>query len=219
MSSLEKFPPSLFICVCICLVSGTMIKANNSQSLKLLTEVSAEAQPRNDTVTISDIVTNGIGTPMANVRVAASNPNGVSFGTKTGENGAYTLQVFKEGEYFLHLYKWTEPDNGVNGMDLTEFRRMLLGIDSYDPYQLLCGDIDLDGYPSTTDLAQLQKYSLFGIDYLPTKKDFNFTNPITTTQPPFLIDLSFFDYNTEDGNVEKDFIGFKVGDVNYSADY
>lgn len=119
--------------------------------------------------------------------------------------------------------KKSNPTNGVTTFDLLEIQKHILGNKLLDtPYKILAADANLDGKVSLQDVVLLQKLLLGLITELPhgkswrfTPKDFTFINPANPFPAPQQIVVP----NTADPVPSSfNFIGVKIGDVNFSTD-
>ncbi len=121
--------------------------------------------------------------------------------------------------------KQQHPLNGVTTLDLSLISKHILNIEPLDsPYKILAADANQDGKVNTYDLILLRRLILGKIDALPNGRSwrflpysFEFPNPLNPFAQPFpeRIEVS----NTEDPMPEYfNFIGIKIGDVDFSAD-
>ncbi|MCB9081466.1 MAG: hypothetical protein H6555_07130 [Lewinellaceae bacterium] len=111
---------------------------------------------------------------------------------------------------------------GTSTMDLILLNMHILGTRLLDsPYKIIAADVDGNGRVSIRDLAQLQRLVLGQISVLPENAswrfipaDYVFPNPLDPFTPPFpessTVSLLM-------NNLNVDFIGVKVGDLNNSA--
>jgi thiol-disulfide isomerase/thioredoxin len=130
-------------------------------------------------------------------------------------DSVYTVSAFKDGSFNV----------GLTTFDLIKIRKHILGIDTFDaPWKYLAADANKSSTVSTSDLIQLTKLVLAISQDLPDndpwgfiKTDYTFIIP----GPPF-----FETYNgnattyqfTAGSNIPLDFSGYKIGDINESAD-
>ncbi|RMG83545.1 MAG: hypothetical protein D6714_09515, partial [Bacteroidetes bacterium] len=142
----------------------------------------------------------------------------------TSSDGHFIFENLTLGnDYTVSPTKTVNYLNGVTTYDLVLISRHILGtIQLSSPYKILAADVNQSKSVSTSDLVQIRRLIL----HLDTAfanspswrfmdKDFVFDDP----QNPFLNDipevLSFNDLADE--ITDADFIGWKVGDVNNSA--
>jgi len=119
--------------------------------------------------------------------------------------------------------KLTGPLNGVTTSDIVLITKHILGLAYLDsPYKLIAADFNKDGKITTSDVIEIRRFILFiNTDFTNNTswrfidKDYIFpdpTNPWLETFPE-KIDLVPLQQN----EVDADFIGVKIGDVNGNA--
>lgn len=113
--------------------------------------------------------------------------------------------------------------NGVTTYDLVLISKHILGtLQLGSPYKIMAADVNNSKSVSTSDLVQIRRLIL-NIDtafaqspsWRFIEKDFVFQSP----QNPFLSDITYvIDYNNlDEDKLDANFIGWKMGDVNASA--
>ena len=143
--------------------------------------------------------------------------------TYTDTEGAYAFQEMPMGEDYIVTPSKDEDDgNGVNTLDLILIQRHILGLEKLEsPYQYIAADVNNNQRIDGTDLVELRKFVLGIYNTFPDNDSWRFVdadyqfydqdNPWTN-----FIDESVKILNTEN-DVDADFIGVKIGDVNGSV--
>ena len=148
---------------------------------------------------------------------------GSEFEMMTEESGAYAFgDMPMGGDYAVVPNKDGDDLNGVSTLDIILIQRHILGIESLDsPYKLIAADIDKNDDISASDLIELRKLVLGIYNHYPENTSWRFmdaaepfidpANPWTGVLPE--------KYNIEnlDTDMDIDFIGVKIGDVNNSV--
>jgi hypothetical protein len=142
----------------------------------------------------------------------------------TGNDGNYSFQASNGQDYTLSAIKNGYPLNGVTTYDLVLISKHILGTQPFtNPYQYIAADANRSNTITTFDLVAIRKLIL-QIDTVFSNntswrfidKNFlfpNAQNPFQTVFPEIL------NYNNLSGDMlSADFIGIKIGDVNFSAD-
>jgi hypothetical protein len=119
--------------------------------------------------------------------------------------------------------KSIHPANGVTVTDLVLITRHILGIEPLDsPYKIIAADASQDGVVTVYDVVLLRKLILGLIDELPNGKSWRFVpkayvfpDPGNPFSPMFPTQIT--STNEEQGSNTYEYIGVKIGDVNYSA--
>ena len=115
------------------------------------------------------------------------------------------------------------PLNGVTTYDLVLISKHILGTEPLDsPFKIIAADANKSNSVTTFDIVELRKLILGIYTALPNNKSwrfvdyaFNFPNPNNPFQTAFPETVSIADAMTH--QMGKDFMGVKVGDVNYTA--
>ena len=143
---------------------------------------------------------------------------------ETPDDGDY---VFNQNPFYYDYKISSEKDfdylNGVTTLDIVLIQKHILSIQSLDsPYKIIAADINSDCNVTAADLLQLRKLILgkYTDDDLPfntswrfVDADFEFDNP--TSPCPFDEELSVDALSNDELN--EDFVGVKIGDVNGSV--
>ncbi len=141
----------------------------------------------------------------------------------TDENGHYAFETMTiGGSYNIVPMKDIDFANGVNTIDLIQVQRHILGIDQLDsPYKYIAADIDRSGRIDGRDLIELRKFILGIYDDFPLNTswrmvdaDFEFDDFSNPLSQPF--NSSYVVRDLKD-NMQIDFVGVKVGDVDNSV--
>ncbi|MDX1410043.1 MAG: hypothetical protein R3330_17960, partial [Saprospiraceae bacterium] len=137
----------------------------------------------------------------------------------TGRDGYYGFSNLITGEsYTISPALDRDPLNGVSTFDLVLMHKHILGIDRLDsPYKIIAADINNSGSVSALDIVEARKLILGLYETFPDNEswrfvpaDYNFSNPDQPFGFPEQLELDLT------GDVQADFVGVKVGDVNES---
>ncbi len=148
----------------------------------------------------------------------------VSASTTTQSGGTYQFNgLVYGGDYTVVPSKDDVPLNGVTTFDLVLISKHILGTQPLaTPYKLIAADANNSKTITTFDLVELRKLILFMYDHLPNntswrfvRKGFVFPNPTNPWQTTFpeLVNMN----DLAGSQLDMNFIGVKVGDVNGSA--
>ncbi len=143
---------------------------------------------------------------------------------QTDASGMYQFSgLVPGGDYSVVPVKDDNPLNGVTTFDLVLISKHILGVTLLDsPYKIIAADANKSGSVTTFDMVEIRKLILFITDDFQNNtswrfvdKDFLFPNPMNpwASQFPELFNVN----NVTDDQLNTDFIGIKVGDVNGSA--
>jgi hypothetical protein len=141
----------------------------------------------------------------------------------TDEEGKFAFAPMSTGAaYDVVPQKNTGHDNGVSTLDLVMIQRHILGIESFkSPYQILAADANNTGSISASDLTEVRKVVLGLAEEFETNASWRFIDAqhnFIDEENPWYGGL-FERYHIDNLNADMDieFIGVKVGDVNNSA--
>jgi len=149
--------------------------------------------------------------------------NGGAYMDMTDNAGMYSLSLPAGGDYTVSPQLDADADNGVTALDMVLISRHILGVDLLDsPYQLIAADANNSKQITTLDLVAIQQVILLMTEHFPNNTSWRFVDadyvfPDPTN--PWLEDFpEVINYNnlTED-DLQADFVGVKIGDVNGSA--
>jgi len=160
-----------------------------------------------------------------NVNVTLQNNGNVVGTTVTGPNGEYTFENLTMGEgYVVRPIKDINDLNGVTTFDLVLISQHILGTVPFTTsYELVAADVDKSGSITTFDVVQTRTLILQTVPpFFPNNTSWRFV-PSDLTFPNFPNVPSFqeqgFAWNlgVEGPETVRDFIGVKIGDLNFSA--
>ncbi len=180
-----------------------------------------ETCPKKGASAIAGIVATERGTMVDHVEVQLS--GGVSMMYMTDQTGKFAFKDLNEGmDYSVRPYRNDDVMNGVSTYDLLLLTRHILGTESLNsPYQLIAADVNHSGTVSTADIVALRRAILGLDDKFPDNTSWRFVdaafafpdpqNPWATPLPETIhcVDLH--------GNMNVEFIGIKIGDLNGNA--
>lgn len=123
-------------------------------------------------------------------------------------------------DYILTGEKRDDWLNGVTTLDIVLIQKHILGIDEFEsPYKLIAADVSNDERVSGVDLVVLRKTILGVFSEFPDNDSWRIidaTENLNPTQPwPFSEALNIG--QLEENEMQEDFIGVKIGDVNNNA--
>ncbi|MFT6357634.1 MAG: hypothetical protein ACJAYJ_001849 [Saprospiraceae bacterium] len=176
----------------------------------------------NNNISLAGFVGLENGDPLSQKVVGVS--GGVSIAMHTDVDGTYHFENLPSGSNYTITPTYdTNPKNGVTTLDLVYIRKHILNINPLSsPYRMIAADINNSGSVTTLDLVQLRKLIL-NIDtdfnnntswrFVPL--DYEFINPQNPLNENFPENITL--QNVNSNNLENDFIGIKIGDVNGTA--
>ncbi|MDA8693163.1 T9SS type A sorting domain-containing protein [Saprospiraceae bacterium] len=138
----------------------------------------------------------------------------------TDENGAYAFNDMPiGGTYNINADKDRDYLNGVSTLDLIFIQKHILGLEQLDsPYKIIAADADNSESITAIDLIEIRKLILGVYDEFPNNESWRFIEADQTfIDPlnPWLVDLRETHIISQlDTNINIDFIGVKIGDVN-----
>jgi len=152
------------------------------------------------------------------------NLKGGEFQTKvTDENGKYAFPEVPFGSaYEVVPIKDVNPLNGVSTLDLIKIQQHILGDEELSsPYKVIAADVDRSGSISTIDLVHLRKLLLGIYEEFPNNTSWRmvdsqhkFIDPHNPFFAPLKETYEIFNLQSD---MDIDFIGVKIGDVNNTA--
>ena len=171
-----------------------------------------------------DVLTES-GQVVGQVTMDIAQMSGTMSNTMANNNSGYYAfeNLATNNTYCVSPEKDINPLNGVSTYDLVLISQHIIGTNPLtSPYQLIAADVNNSGTISTFDLVQLRQLILFVITDFPSNKSWRFvdsdyvfpipTNPWSAAFPenvcvtPLMVD-----------ELDTDFVGIKVGDINGSA--
>lgn len=144
--------------------------------------------------------------------------------TKTNTSGRYAFPAMsKGGSYVVDPVSTTDYLNGVSTLDLVKIQRYVLGLDGLDgAYNVIAADINNDGRISASDLAELRGALLGRTNGFENNDSWRFidaaykfaneANPLAEQFP------EAYSISGLNSDMQIDFVGVKIGDVNSSVD-
>jgi len=157
--------------------------------------------------------------PEVMVELEGSNMNGYM----TDDYGHYVFgDVAFGSDYIIVPEKDKEHLNGVSTLDLVMIQRHVLGLEHLDsPYKLIAADINKSGGINGIDLVELRKMILGLYTEFPNNTSWRmidagheFFDPLDPFYSRIPESYTIIDL---EGQMEVDFVGVKVGDVNETA--
>jgi hypothetical protein len=176
-------------------------------------------------VTLAGTITNNKGDKIKGLAIAMTGDDNE---TLLSTDGTYSFQTRPGNAVEISMYKNNDVivNNGITTLDIALIRRHILKLMEItnDPYRLIAADVNRDGKVDVNDVAQIRRVvlamqhtfldkDLDGRLWRFVPKDFNFSNPSN----PFPFDEKI-SISSAVENQNLDFIGIKLGDVNYSWD-
>ena len=141
----------------------------------------------------------------------------------TGTTGHYTFgDMPMGGDYEIRPKKDGNDLNGVSTLDVIMIQRHILGIESLNsPYKLIAADVDRSEEISAKDLIEMRRLILGLSEEFSNSDSWRFVDAALTfvdPQDPWASGiLETYEIENLDADMQVDFIGMKVGDVNNSA--
>lgn len=142
----------------------------------------------------------------------------------TDANGEYRIEdvPFDLG-FKIAPQKDDNPLNGLTTYDLVLMSKHILGILPFDnPYKMIAADINHSGSITTFDIVEARKLILGTYTHFPVskswrfiRKSYVFPNPNNPFQATFPEDFALV--SSQPGVLDMDFVGIKIGDVNFNA--
>ncbi len=141
---------------------------------------------------------------------------------ETTETGTYAFDLPLENNYAVTPERDDNPINGVSTYDLVKISQHILETEFLSsPYKIIAADVNNSGNISTLDLVELRKLILFiETDFSNNNSwrfvdaEFAFPNPLDPFQTSF---PEVYTINDLGEDMQADFVGVKIGDVNCSA--
>ncbi|MCK5469828.1 MAG: hypothetical protein KAI99_15010, partial [Cyclobacteriaceae bacterium] len=157
------------------------------------------------------------GEPVDGVKVKAEGDDIIE--KLTDNIGDYSLDVYEQSNYTLSASRLDDPqmNDAVTTIDIIKTILHLLQIKEFEsPYQIVAADVNMSESITALDLIQMRKVVL-GIDE-------GFSSGVNWLFIPETYDLSvdpfafeqYVDLSINDVDVDLDFVGVKIGDVNNS---
>lgn len=172
--------------------------------------------------TVFGIISTETGTGVSAVNVELINSDLSTYQTK--EDGYFAFPNMPlNGNYIVHPTKDVDHANGVTTLDLILIQNHILEVSSLQsPYKLIAADINNSGDITVNDLVDLRKLVLGVYDKFPSNTSWKMvdkSHSFLDESNPFIEGIpEEFYINSLTQDMETDFVGVKIGDVNDSAD-
>ncbi len=162
----------------------------------------------------------------ANVGLVQVDMTGTTLATMTTTNsGNYSFTVPAFSNVVVKPLKNINPTNGVTALDMAIIQQHVTNPNTptlTTPYMLIAGDMNHDGLINGIDLAVGQAVILGNLSSFPNNtswvfvpKSYVFPNPLNPFTPPYPTSLMYT--NLSGNQLNQNFWGIKIGDVQYSA--
>ena len=170
------------------------------------------------TYIISGNVKNPLGTVIPSVTVSL---NGKQSVVNTDISGNYNFTTIANSNNSIKPSKNNDKNvaNGINGTDISLIQSHILKkVILNSPYKLIAADVNNDGAVNGTDIALIKSIILKRITQFSGSRLWSFVDssykfPIPTKPFPYYDSINIAAINTN--QLGKNFIGVKLGDVNY----
>lgn len=159
---------------------------------------------------ISGTIVDPTGSPIHNVSIRALTDKNEGEVAKTSVQGTFGFSGMRDQSYKVFPYKNDEMMRGISTFDLVLIQKHIMGIEVLDNiYKRIAADINNNGLIDPTDMIELRKAIL--------RPDFKFANNTSYQFREAGSDANFAEINPLTENTTVDFVGVKIGDVNFSA--
>lgn len=142
-------------------------------------------------------------------------------GYKTTASGQYAFtNIPLKSALSLTASRNDEPTNGVTTTDILKIQRHLIGIEPFsDPYSFIAADVNNDKEITSLDLIELRKLILNVTESFATNTSWRFIPKsfVFDVHDPFKFTEKIDIQSLEQDELNKDFVGVKIGDINQSA--
>ncbi|MBY5958819.1 T9SS type A sorting domain-containing protein [Membranicola marinus] len=150
------------------------------------------------------------GAPIENVSIRLHDGDDERLAAHSSIQGTYSISADKEQAYKVIPYKNDEMLKGISTFDLVMIQKDILNIKRLDNvYRRIAADINNNGVIDPADIIELRKAIL--------RPDFKFSNNTSYQFRAAGSKSNFGDIENLDQNTNIDFVGIKIGDVNFSA--
>ena len=145
-------------------------------------------------------------------------------GMMTNEDGEYQFPAMPFGsQYEVIPNKDGDDFNGISTADIVAIQRHLLGKQELNsPYKLIAADVNKSDFVSAADISELRKFILGLYNELPNNtswrfvdESYSFPDPMNPWEEVF---PETYDITGFDSDMQIDFVGVKIGDVNGDVD-
>ena len=139
------------------------------------------------------------------------------YSTATENDGEFEFQNFTHGNYSLTPSK-NNHFGGLSGTDASRIAKQTVGLMSFDCYQKIAADVDMDGQITATDASRVARYAAGKISYL-NASDLQWVFVPSDTLascdgwPPIAYASERTYAPLDQGKSDQDFIAVRLGDV------
>ncbi len=177
--------------------------------------------PLTQNITLAGKITDEMKEPVNAVQIVAL-MNGLQFANdNTNNSGSYNLSLMQGAFYKVKATKTDDLLNGVTTKDIVDINKHILGVEVLNsPYKLIAADVNNSGNITSLDMLEIRKAILRKTNSFTNNNSWRFVdkghvfqdpkNPFGSTIPELV------NINTA-SNVNANFVGVKIGDVNCSA--
>ncbi len=168
-------------------------------------------------IVIRSIINNYIG---ANVRLLKDSV--IIDDLYAPQGNTFVQNYFCNGEFDIFPYKKDDHLNGVTIADIIQIKKHILGVDKMsDPYIILAADVNQSSSITGSDITEIRKLILGAQSKFSKSPSWRFVPQNYVFQDPtypFLCPEKYhYIYNSSNPTQSIYFIGYKMGDVNYTA--
>ena len=156
------------------------------------------------------------------VTVGLSRPGGAVQEIFTGLDGRFLFNHIPQGtDYKITPQRNDNHRNGVSTLDLVAIQKHLLGRENFSsPYQYIAADVNSNQSVSAADMIEIRKIILGVQDEFANNQSWRFVrkgSEMAEGHPwPFTEQIEIHQLPSS-GNLDMDFVGVKIGDVNHSV--
>jgi len=170
-------------------------------------EIMGVNQEQNQFVRISGRLVTPDGLAIPGVEVELTGDQVAAFAT--GIDGGFVFENLNpDASYQINFLKNSNARNGLSATDLVIIRNHVIGRNSItNQFGLLAADVNRDGNISSLDLVQVRNLIIGRQDQFPQSPSWGFN--------PAILEMN--GANMTSGSMEITIVGYKLGDVNYSA--
>lgn len=159
---------------------------------------------------ISGTVVDPGGAPIQNVSIRVYSDKDEGEMAKSSIQGTFSLSGTRNKMYKIFPYKNDQMLRGISTFDLVLIQKDILGIQKLDNvYKQIAADVNNNGIIEATDVIELRKALL--------RPNFVFSNNTSYQFREAGSNANFAMIEQLDKNTMVDFVGVKIGDVNFSA--
>lgn len=159
---------------------------------------------------ISGRVQDPSGAAIENVSMRLHDGEDENVAANSSIQGTYSISADKDRAYKVIPYKNDEMLKGISTFDLVMIQKDVLNIKRLDNvYRRIAADINNNGLIEATDVIELRKAIL--------RPDYKFSNNTSYQFRAAGSKSNFAQIDKLDKNTMIDFVGIKIGDVNFSA--